>query len=234
MIATEGLDATYQRCLDMAFNPTGDVNNPVCQQIKRNPNNGGAATVDRSFTNEGYAKFSGVDLSVNWSHQLENGGGLNLNLSSNMPIEEITQDRSVLAPIDHAGFNSCGLGMQCQNYDYRLFTSVGYNRGSWGFNVRHQYWPELDNNACRTNASSQQCVYNSLPNYSLVSASTNYRFADKYNLSVGIENLMDEDPPCLNQNPGAQPFATACTHTGDGSTYDPLGRRFYVQMTMDF
>jgi iron complex outermembrane recepter protein len=234
MIATEGLDATYQRCLDMAFNPTGDPNNPVCQQIKRNPNNGGAATVDRSFTNEGYAKFSGVDISVNWSHQLENGGGLNLNLSSNMPIEEITQDRDVLAPIDHAGFNSCGLGMQCQNYDYRLFTSVGYNRGSWGFNVRHQYWPELKNNACRTNTSSTQCLYNSLPAFNLFSASTNYRFADKYNLAVGIENLLDEEPPCLGENPTATPFPTACTHTGDGSTYDPLGRRFFVQMTMDF
>jgi outer membrane receptor protein involved in Fe transport len=234
MIATEGLDTTYQRCLDMAFNPTGDINSVACQLITRNPINGNGATVDRTFTNAGYASFSGVDLAVNWSHQLEGGGALNLNVSSNIPLEEITQDTAAVLPIDHAGYNSCGLGMQCQNYDYRVFSSVGYSRGAWGFNVRHQYWPQLDNNACRTNTQSVQCVYNSLPAYDLFSASGNYRFADKYNLAVGIENLLDEEPPCLNANPTATPFPTACTHTGDGSTYDPLGRRFFVQMTMDF
>ena len=78
------------------------------------------------------------------------------------------------------------------------------------------------------------CQYSTLPAYGLFSASTNYRFADKYNLNVGIENLLDEDPPCVGANPLAVPFPTACTRTGDGSTYDPLGRRFYIQMTMDF
>ena len=65
MIATEGLDATYQRCLDMAFNPTGDTERPCpVGSISRNPNNGGAATTDRSFTNEGLVDFSGIDLSL--------------------------------------------------------------------------------------------------------------------------------------------------------------------------
>jgi outer membrane receptor protein involved in Fe transport len=234
MIATEGLDATYQRCLDMAFNPTGDPNSEACQLIKRNPNTGGAATVDRTFTNEGLANFSGVDITVNWSHQLENGGGLSLNVASNMPLHEITQARSTIAEVDNAGYNSCDLGMQCQNYDYRLFTTVGYNRGSWGINVRHQYWPELKNNACRTDTASIACVYSTLPAYGLLSASTNYRFADKYNVSLGIENLLDEEPPCIGANPTNTPYALDCTHTTDGATYDPLGRRFYLQMTMDF
>jgi len=238
MIATEGLDGIYQRCLDIAFNPTGDPNAGTCGNIARNPNNGGAATTDRSFTNEGLVDFSGIDLALNWSHQLSGGGGLNLNLSSNMPLEEITQDRADLAPIDHAGFNSCGLGMQCQNYDYRLFTSVGYGRGSWNLNVRHQYWPELKSNQCRTNPPTPKsivaCDNSSLPAFGLFSASGSYRFADRYNLNVGIENLLDEEPPCIGANPLATPFPTDCTRTGDGSTYDPLGRRFYVSMTMDF
>jgi iron complex outermembrane recepter protein len=238
MIATEGLDTTYERCLSMAFNPTGDPNNPVCAQIQRNPNTGNGATVERTFTNEGLVSFSGVDLQLVWSHQMANGGSLNLNVSSNIPLEEITQDRASVAEIDHAGFNSCGLGMQCQNYDYRLFSSIGYGRGSWNVNVRHQYWPELKSNQCRTNpptaASIVSCDNSSLPAYDLFSAAGNYRFADRYNLSVGIENLLDEEPPCVGANPLATPFPTACTRTGDGSTYDPLGRRFYVSMTMDF
>lgn len=60
-----------------------------------------------------------------------------------------------------------------------------------------------------------------------------YRF-DRYLVSVGIENLLDEEPPCLGANPTATPFPTECTHASGGATYDPLGRRFFLQMTMDF
>jgi outer membrane receptor protein involved in Fe transport len=107
--------------------------------------------------------------------------------------------------------------------------------------MTHQYWPKLDNEACRTNNVSVACVYNSLPSYDLLSLSGNIRFQDKYSVNIGIENLLDTDPPCLNSNPTTTPtaalpfqFATECTHTGDGSTYDPLGRQFYISMTMDF
>ena len=104
MIALESGDTTYQQCMDLALNPTGDLNNPACVRIKRNPGTGGGATVDRSFTNAGRADFSGVDLALTWNKQLDNGGGLNLNVSANMPLEEITQDNAVATPIDHAGY----------------------------------------------------------------------------------------------------------------------------------
>jgi len=236
MIALESGDTTYEACLSMALNPSGSLANQACNRIERNPGTGGGATVERSFTNAGRADFSGVDLSLSWNRQMQDGGRINLNVAANAPIEEITQDNAVSLPIDHAGFNSCGLQLQCQNYDYRLFTTVGYGRNAWNVNLRHQYWPELKNNGCRAAPLGQPCVYNSLPAYGLFSVSGNYQIADKYNLSAGIENLLDEEPPCINQNPAAAPFPTACTHVagGDGATYDPLGRQFFISMSMDF
>jgi outer membrane receptor protein involved in Fe transport len=233
MIALEGADGTYQRCLDIAFNPTGDVNALPCLNIARNPSTGGAGFVNRSFTNEGLAKFSGVDVQINWRKQLANGGGLNLNLVANAPVHEITQDRVDLAAIDHAGYDSCALQMQCQNYDYRMITSVGYSRDNWNFNVRHQYWPELQNNACRTDPLANACVNSTSPSYGLFSATGNIQF-DQYRLSIGIENLLDEDPPCLGANPANTGFPLACSHSGNGATFDPLGRQYYVSLTMDF
>ena len=233
MIALEGADATYQRCLDMQFNPTGDLNNPACRQISRNPTTGAGGTVDRSFTNEGRAKFTGIDVALNWSRLLTGGGRISLNFAANAPLEEITQDRPELPETDWKGFNQCGLQMQCQNYDYRLFTTVGYGRGAWNLNLRHQHWPALDNNSCRTNPTGTTCVYSSLPSHDLFALSGNYRF-DRYTVSLGIENLLDEDPPCTGANPTATPFPTQCTRTGDGATYDPLGRRYFLSMTMDF
>jgi outer membrane receptor protein involved in Fe transport len=91
-------------------------------------------------------------------------------------------------------------------------------------------------------------VYNSLPDYMLLTAATNIRFRDNYTLSLGIENLLDTDPPCRwnNADPTLAPtpaapfqFAQACSHIGggaggDAATYDPLGRRFYISMSFEF
>jgi outer membrane receptor protein involved in Fe transport len=241
MISVESADATYQGCLDLAFNPNGDLNHPSCLRIKRNPATGGGGQVDRAFTNLGATDFSGVDVQLNWSKQLENGGGLNLNTSITYNLHELTRENPQLPWVERAGFNLCALNLQCLNYDYRVFTTVGYGRGNWNMSFNHQYWPRLDNEACRTNNAAVACLYNSLPTYDLFSASGNIRFQDRYTLSIGIENLLDTDPPCLNQNPTLTPtaqnpfqFPTDCTRTGDGSTYDPLGRRFFVSMNFEF
>ena len=76
--------------------------------------------------------------------------------------------------------------------------------------------------------------------YDLFALSGSYQFGDKYTLRVGIENLFDTEPPITGANPTAVPFANPGTHagiglgTGVGSTYDPLGRRGFVSLTMDF
>jgi outer membrane receptor protein involved in Fe transport len=237
MIAVESADATYQRCMDMSFNPTGSINAPACQQIFRNPTSGQGGYINRSYNNLGRSDFEGVDVQLNWSHQFDGGGAVNLNTSYTQNLHERTQERAELPTNDWTGvggLGNCALQLQCLNYDYRVFSNVGYSQGMWNLNFTHQFWPELPNLACRANPLSQGCVFNSLPSYSLFSASANIRLADRYTVSLGIENLLDEDPPCLNANPGANPFPTQCTRTNDFSTYDPLGRRFFLSMNMEF
>jgi iron complex outermembrane recepter protein len=233
MIAVEGGDSTYQRCLDVQFNPTGNVNAPACQQIFRNPSSGGAAQIDRSFTNTGSVKSSGADLQLSW-RQAVGPGFVGINMSANINLEEVTRDSPVLPAIDHAGFNSCGTQLQCMRYDYRIFNTFNYSQGAWNVSLRHQHWPELKNNACRTNAASNGCINSSPPAYNLFALSGNYRFADRYRVSAGIENLFDKAPPCLGANPASTNFPIDCTRSGGGGTYDPLGRRFFLSMTMDF
>ncbi|HUF71595.1 MAG TPA: TonB-dependent receptor [Gammaproteobacteria bacterium] len=231
MIALESGDSVYARCLSLEFNPTGDPNHPNCVPIFRNPSTGNGANVDLPFTNEGRALMSGVDLQLNWSRPLANGG-FNMNMVGNINLEAITQDRPGLDEIDHSGFNSCALQIQCQRYDYRLFTTYGYSRGQWNVSLRHQHWPELDNGGCRTNPTGTGCLYSSLPDYDLFALSFRYSF-DRYTLGLGIENLLDTDPPCTGGNPTASPFPTACTRTGN-SVFDPLGRQYFLSMNMEF
>jgi outer membrane receptor protein involved in Fe transport len=161
-------------------------------------------------------------------------GGLSINSVANYNLESITQARSDLDEVDYAGYDGCALGLQCQRYEYRIFTTFSYFRGPWNASLRHPYWPELDNTACRTDPAAIDCIYDSMPSYNLFSATLGYTLGDKYRLSLGIENLFDKEPPCTGADPTATPFATECTHGGNGATYDPLGRRFFVGMTMNF
>ena len=233
MIALEGPDSIYERCLSLNFNPTSSPTTDACMLINRDPANGSASNVDRTFTNEGRALMSGVDLQLNWSRPLGKGN-FSLQSVANYNLNSITQDRPSLAEVEHAGYDDCSLQIQCQRYDYRVFSQFSYFQGSWNLSLRHQYWPELQNGSCRTNLQSNACINSSMPNYQLFALTGGYSFADKYRLGVGIENLLDEDPPCVGANPGYVWYPLNCSHSSNGGTYDPLGRRFFVSMSMDF
>ena len=115
---------------------------------------------------------------MNWAHQLGKGGSLTLNTSLTVNLHEMTQDTAQVAKVDWKGFGppnngpgaACALQLQCLNYGYRVFTTVGYGRGMWNVQLQNQYWPSLPNVACRTpgtGPTSIACRFNSLPAYSL-------------------------------------------------------------------
>ena len=239
MIALENADAIYQRCLSLDFNPAGDPNIEPCVLVNRDPANGAPANVDRTFTNQGRALMSGVDVQLDWRRELL-GGMFGLNTVANWGLESVTQERPDLAPVENAGYNSCSLQIQCQRYEYRLFTTFNYFKGSWNASLRHQYWPELQDGACRINPAADACRYSTYPDQQLLSATFGYTFNEKYRLNVGIENLLDQDPPCVGAEPNRAPYAYTCEHAsqvpGDlyNATFDQLGRRYFLSMTMDF
>ncbi len=248
MIAIEGPDSVYERCLSKNFNPTGSLTNPACLEIFRDPTNGNAANIDLLYSNLGRALVEGIDLQVNWNKMMKSGR-FNMNMVANFNFKSETQDRDSLPTRDWAGTIGCALQIQCQGYDYRLFTTVSYFRGPWSLSLRHQYWPSILPAACGTStAGSQQVACDAAiatgggvrEGYQLFALSGSYQFKDRYTVRVGIENLMDKAPPLVGANPTALPFAIPATHAGlglgtaVGATYDPLGRRTFVSFSMDF
>jgi outer membrane receptor for ferrienterochelin and colicin len=183
--------------------------------------------------------MSGVDVQLDWNRDLW-GGQFGMNTVANWGLESITQDRPDIAEVENAGYNSCSLQIQCQRYQYRLFTTFNYFKGAWNASLRHQYWPELEHNTCRTNPLAEACIYSTYPDQHLLHATFGYTFDDKYRLNFGIENLLDTDPPCVGAEPTRVPYPYTCEHAsqvgGDqyNATFDVLGRRYFVSMTMDF
>ena len=239
MIAIESGDAVYQRCLSTQFNPNGDVNSPACMLIFRNPSSGAAANIDLSYTNQGRAKMEGVDLNLNWTKMMSNGG-FNMNMVANYVLASETQNRPDLPTTDWAGTDGCSLQIQCQGYEYRVFTTFNYFRGNWNVSLRHQYWPSLQAASCMTAPTANSCLSGGVQeNYQLFALSASYAIGDKYTVRFGMENLFDKEPPCTGGNPTNPAFPIPCTRGGGfggtgAATYDPLGRRGFISMSMDF
>ncbi|HEY8518514.1 MAG TPA: TonB-dependent receptor [Gammaproteobacteria bacterium] len=231
MIAVSNADAVFEACLSPATNPSADPEHPACRSILRDPFTGEVVSTDLSFTNEGRAKTSGVDLQLNWQKMLRRGG-INLNVLANYNIENITQARPDLPEIDWAGTDGCALQLQCMGYDYRVFTTVGYFQGPFTVSLRWQHWPSIKAAAYATNP--QTPMLGVTTSYDLFALTGSYRINDRFTFRGGIENLFDRDPPRSGGNPAARPFPLVGTHAEDGATYDPLGRRFFVSFTMDF
>src|SRR5690606_27490942 len=95
---TEAINAlnvatVYANCMDGVTNPSYDVNNSWCQMIRRHEVTGDRAEVDTPFFNLGALRTQGLDLSINWSHEV--GPGV---VSVNSNINYLDEYRYQLAP----------------------------------------------------------------------------------------------------------------------------------------
>ena len=246
MIAIQSPDATFESCVSLELNPSGSIDNIFCNALVRNPGNGVASNIDLTFTNQGRAKVSGADVQLNWSTMFANGG-LNLNMVANYALKSETQDRPELETYDWTGTRGCSLQIECQGYDYRTFTTVSYFRGPWNITLRHQFWPSIKDSTYATvevDGGDVDPLGNIDTSYQLVYLGASYSFNDRYTLRFGIENLFDKEPPFVGGDPDNSRFPVDPQRVislgrggfgaGGSATYEPLGRRGFVSMTMDF
>jgi outer membrane receptor protein involved in Fe transport len=110
-------------------------------------------------------------------------------------------------------------------YDYKLFTTFGYNQGPAGVSLRWRHLPETESAAFATN---QQTTMLPTKKYDVFDLSGRYQFT--YEFRAGVDNVLDTDPPRVGRNPGNSNASGATSVTN----YDILGRRYYVGVTARF
>ncbi len=235
MIALESGDDVFQRCLSPALNPARDPNTLACASIGRDPLTGNVQFIGRSYTNQGRALTSGLDLQVDWTGQFA-FGGIAVNVLANYNLENITQASPDVDEIEWAGTTGCSLGLECMGYDYRVFTRLSWFDGPWNVSLRWQYYPTIDSGATATDPDARNIgVHSSYSNFALTGS---YNYNERLTLSLGIDNLFDRLPPLQGgeawreaENP--DDYNRAPTRAG-GGVYDPLGRRMYVSAQLNF
>ena len=218
------VQTVYDACFNAngTSNPTYDVNNPRCQQIRRNPFTGDREEVDTPFDNLGTLETQGIDLTVNYNMDIGPGS-----LAINSTMNFLDSFEYQLAPGDRV-VDATGTMDQGGLYDFQALTRFNY---FWGdFNVGMS-WRHLASAESAAASLSPNTTIQGPGSYDVFNLNGGYNFGENYSLRFGIDNLFDEDAELTNSNPAGGDTNSDQTNA---ALYDLLGRRYFVGLRVSF
>lgn len=239
-------------CFLEANNPGLSATNPACTAIRRNPATGAlfgtaAAYVPLPYSNSGRIRTDGVDLTINYRHDLQ-FAKLDLNFSGNWTNSSRFQATPASVERECVGYysNSCGSPGAGINFRGSIQPKWSFNQRTtlsfdavdvsllWRYVDKMDYEPlaaqELlnDGNA-DTDPPAEQFRHIGAAHY--FDLATRFAATDNFDLTVTVTNLFDRDPPLVGNTIGSTSFNSGNTYP---STYDALGRRFAFGAKLKF
>jgi len=225
-----GQDTILTTCIDTA-DPTfcGAINRDQFGTLWRT-NNG--FIVDLT-TNIGSLSTRGIDVQASYSLDLGTSlGGLGFSFVGTW-LDELVTDNGVSAPYDCVGFygNQCGT----PNPEWRHTLRLNWNLpDGLGLTGRWRYFSGVAQDTSSTNptlSGATQPANLRIPSQSYIDLTLTARIGDHYAFRLGVNNLLDRDPPII----GAQACpAGICNGNAYTQVYDALGRYIFAGVTLDF
>ncbi|WP_286938327.1 MULTISPECIES: TonB-dependent receptor [unclassified Pseudoalteromonas] len=170
-----------------------------------------------TFENVSSQEVSGVDLSANYNHSLDDLGLLKFNL------EWAYQNKFEKDGRDYTGE---------YNYpEHRWIFSANWEIGQFNTNVNISYvgefedTPDIDFDG---NLDFDSNTSRMVDSQALVDLQTSYRVSDATKVSLGVNNVFDEEPPFAIGDGDADLYGYA------SGVHNPRGRYFYTKVTFSF
>jgi iron complex outermembrane recepter protein len=204
------------RCYDPAYNPTFSVDNEFCSRFSRSSFNGEITGAAELQENIGGFRTSGIDVQVDWAADVGPGRvGVNWIASWLQKFDQ--QDLPGDPFLERGG--TIGSQVATAFPDWKWTFSLSYDIANLDLTAR---WRYIDDTVDLDESTFQ------LPSVSYLDFTASYTFESMIpglRLRGGVTNLTDKDPP---NYPGAIQSNT------DPSTYDVLGRRYFVSAIYKF
>ena len=233
--AIQGLGAQFT--LDQCV-ATGDPT--FCSLIVRNPSGDlwvGSDQVNgfviNTQQNVGGLRTDGIDVNAAYRFAL-GAGSMSVGYAGTYYFSSETQSNPAAEFYDCIGFygNTCGSPQP----EYRHRVTLGYTADSgWGVTGRWRYFGGVDVDASSSDPQladpgSLGTVDDSIKAYNWFDLSASYDFTDEFQLSAGVNNIFDTDPPTVGGS-FAGGFSNGNTYPG---IYDPVGRYVFVSGRLRF
>ncbi|PXA86710.1 TonB-dependent receptor [Caulobacter sp. D4A] len=209
--------------LEKCYN--GDANaSYYCSLFTRNTSTGEIDTMTLTNLNLAEFKTSGVDFQVDWGFGLgavgldDKYGSIKLNVVGtwlntfkiqSLPGEEFEELKGTIG-------NTSISSVAVAHPEWKHATTLTYAIGPVDLGVRWRYIGEMTDAAVATQKIKAVNYFD---------LNGTWRVTDTYSIRGGVTNLADKDPPT---------FTSYVQANTDPSTYDVLGRRFYVAIKAKF
>jgi outer membrane receptor protein involved in Fe transport len=209
-------------------NPTYSATNQYCSLLTRTATTGAVSSVLQETQNLGAIKTRGLDLEWDWRLGLDALGFsdatgdlvLKSIVSRLFAYEVQAQPGSPYS--DYATTvgspTSGGFGSLPK---WKATTTLSYVRPSWSAGLR---WNYLDSMRSLDTVSNPTSATPGTAAYSLVNLFGTWKITEQYSIHGGINNLLNRDPPIVDGAIG----------NTEPSTYDVLGRAFYIAARAKF
>jgi iron complex outermembrane recepter protein len=211
-------------------NPTYSASNVFCQNIIRDPSSGQISNGFATALNTGGLINSGIDLQFDWSFNLsdvpgvglsEDWGALRLNLIVNW-VDDFLFRTSITDPYQQ---NRDSITSQGYTPVWKALLTLNYSVGDFDFTATERYLGEARDASC-VGITSDCSARGVVPTF-YTAVQAKWKFNDNFELRGGVDNLFDQAPRFFLSGTSSQAFS-------DATTYDFLGRRFYVGLKARF
>jgi iron complex outermembrane recepter protein len=223
-----------------------------CNLVHRSPGNNSlfldpTGFVDDQTKNTGSLKTAGVDLNVNYRTDLAaiglgDNGGLSFSFVGTWLDQLITQPLAGGPSFDCKGLYGgvCGVPAPEWRHKLRLTWTTPYAYGDWvkslSFSAQWRYTGKVtvdafDANPQLNNPGHQYESDRTFASRSYVDLTANFTIHNNLNFRVGVNNVLDKDPPLVGASncPGV-----ICNGNTFPQVYDALGRYVFVGLSADF
>jgi outer membrane receptor protein involved in Fe transport len=218
------------RCFNqLESNPNFEASNEFCQMFSRNPANFVVTDVSTLSENLSGLKQTGIDLGLDWALPLsERAGDLSFRLLMTRLLSMEQQETAVDPFMPREGTISQTIASAFPKLKGVLTT--GWSKGGLQLRYNLRYIDSMDavnNNALFSRPTVGVAPH--VPVYVYHDLVARYELNDTFGFTLGATNLADKDPPIYTTDSQA-----GIQSNTDPSTYDVLGRRYFLNVTMTF
>jgi iron complex outermembrane receptor protein len=242
-IGAIGADTIINNCI-ASGNPT------FCDAIHRDPNGSlfktNAGYIADTRVNFGALTTRGVDTKLNYRMPIDNFGSLLFNLEGTRLINLGTQPLTGGPAYDCAGYYGTTCGAPDAKWRHVFNTTWATPWSGFDLTARWRFLSGADSEQISPNpqlAGSALPITQHIKPYSYFDLSANMSLYKMFKLQVGVNNVLDKDPPIIASSgttlfPSDCPTLTANASSCNGNTfpgtYDALGRFFFARVTAQF
>ncbi len=196
----------------------------LCDQVIRNQSGnlwqGTNGFVQDTTLNIGSNKWEGVDLAFNWATDGLGGTWTTNMIGTYMMTKETT-------PLDESTTYDCQglISTRCfPSPKWRHTASLQYDSNEWwSITARWRFFDGVDYDG----STDQIAQDNMSDNQNYIDLSARFLFLENHDISIGINNIFDKEPPMVGGNLSNNANTTA-------GFYDTLGRYLFAQATFRF